>query len=129
MNSWKRKYLEMSSVVIYFKFVIMKNILLLFLFLCTISYGYSNTITVYGKNMGTESTTTSTTTPDGTTTTTTTTKIDCDNWYQDKCYTISSVGPVTSKLEVFDGNEVVFTKIGTINNYTTVGNSGVIVWK
>ena len=65
----------------------------------------------------------------GTTTTTTTTKIDCDNWYQDKCYTISSVGPVTSKLEVFDGNVVVFTKIGTINNYTTIGNSGVIVWK
>jgi len=76
--------------------------------------------------MGTESTTISTTTPDGTTTTT---KIDCDNWYQDKCYTISSVGSVTSKLEVFDGNVVVFTKIGTINNYATVGNSGVVVWK
>ena len=66
----------------------MKKALFLFALIAFSINAEAYTITVYGKNEGSETTTTTTTNPDGSTTTTTTTTVNCNSFYQDKCYTV-----------------------------------------
>jgi hypothetical protein len=63
------------------------NKLIVLIGLCLFLYTEINAkIIVYGRNEGTEITVTETEYPDGRKVKTTTTVIQCNSWYQEKCY-------------------------------------------
>lgn len=64
----------------------MKKIIVLIGFAVFLFSEIDAKITVYGRNEGSEITTTVTEYPDGRKVTTTTTKINCDSYYEEKCY-------------------------------------------
>lgn len=104
-----------------------RTIVILTILVISCVSSYSNTITVYGRNIGTTITTQSTT-ENGVTTTTTTMDIKCDNFYTDKCYEISGVN--IQMVKVFNGDYPDGHEVGSgtlISNSTNANGDHIVV--